>query len=146
PLGQSAATCRALASAKASAQSAADRPSAVNRALIDASSIPAGLTINSRSASASSFCRAALDEARIRHSSVQAMFSRQQLHDRRRCFLDRATRHVDDGPAPFSKNPSCFADLHAYCIDVGVPAGVVVVQYIQAMTAELNQPLRVIGQ
>src|SRR3984893_18876121 len=141
PRGKSAATCLALASARASAQSDAGRPSAVNRALIDASSIRAGSTISSRPASASSLCRAALDEARIRRSPVQAMFSRQQLHDRRRCFLDRATRHVDNGPAPFGNNPSRFAYLGPYRIKVGVPAGIVVMQYIQAMTAELNQPL-----
>src|SRR6267378_1425324 len=141
PLGKSAATCLALASAKASAQSDADRPSAVNRALIDASSIRAGSTRNSRPASASSRCRAALDEARIRGSPVQAMLSRQQLHDRRRCFLDRAPRHIDDGPAPFGKSPPGFAYLCPHCVDVGVPAGVVMMQHFQTMTAELNQPL-----
>src|ERR1700738_3235586 len=96
PRGLSAATCLALASARASAQSDADRPFTVNRALIDASSIRAGSTTNLRPAAASSLRRATLDEARIRHSPIQPMFSRQELHDRRRRFLDRAARHVDD--------------------------------------------------
>src|SRR6516165_12429278 len=111
--------------------------------LIAASSIEAGSTQNSRPAAASSFCLLALADARIRGSSVNAVPTRQQFHDCRSGFLDRTAGHVDNRPMSLDEDATCLPHFASHCLDIGILGGVVVMQHVQAVAAELYQPLRI---
>jgi len=44
------------------------------------------------------------------------------------------------------KDAPRLAHLAAHCLNIGILGEVVVMQHIQAVAAQLNQPLRIIGQ
>ena len=47
---------------------------------------------------------------------------------------------------PLDKNASCLAHFAPYRFDIGIAGGMVLVQHVQTIAAQLDQPFRVIGQ
>ena len=147
PRSLRAATLRALASASASAQSAADRFAARNRRLTVASSISAGSTRNSTPAADSSRARVGLAEARIsssiihRHAVGRASFMIAAAVS----SIERRVTSIT-GQCICDKDPARLAHLGPHRLDIGIVGRAVVMQQVQPVSAQLDQPLGIVGQ
>jgi len=111
-----------------------------------ASSIEAGSISKAIPAARNITTRAELADAKISRSGIDSLPPLQQLVDRCRGFLDRATGNVDYRPMMFGKNPPGFAHLAAHRFDIGIIGGFVVIEHAKPIATEIDQPLRVIGQ
>src|SRR5579859_3337323 len=108
-----------------------------------ASSTAAGSTANLTPAACSIAARAALAEARITRSGVDAMPPHQQSVNRRGGLLDRAAGHIDDRPVILREDPPRLAHLVTHRFDVGVVGCVVVIEQAEPVAAQVDQPLRI---
>src|SRR6266851_7710913 len=139
-------TARAFSAASSLAQSIAESPRCRAARFKRDSSIDAGSTVKSTPPDRSNPARAVLAEARMIRSTFAAMAAHQQLMDRRRGLLDRAPGDIDDRPMMLGKDPARLADLGADRLDIGVIGGLIVVEHAEPVTAEMDQPLGIIGQ
>jgi len=97
-------------------------------------------------AAASRRHRVGLAEARISGLFIHSVPARQQFHDRRRRFLNGTARNVDDRPLAFDEHPPRLAHLLSHGFYVRVLASLIVMENVQAVAAQLNQPFRIVGQ
>src|SRR5947207_13365003 len=137
---QRAPTWHAFASARASAQSAAFRPAARQACSSKPSSSLAGSIRKFTPAAESSAARMLLAEARTKPSVIHAMTAGEQFHHRCRRLLDRAARHIDNRPTHLSEDPPCLAHLGADGLKIGILGCAVMMQQVQTVTPQLDQP------
>ncbi len=71
---------------------------------------------------------------------------RQQFHDRCGGLLDRSARHIDDRPMHLNEDPPRLPNLGPHRLDIGILGSVVVMQHVQPVPAQLDQPLGIICQ
>src|SRR5436190_13968312 len=143
---QRAPTWHAFASARASAQSAAFRPAARQACSSKPSSSLAGSIRKFTPAAESSAARMLLAEARTKPSVIHAMTAGEQFHHRRCGLLYRAACHIDNRPMHLSEDPPRLTHLSSDCLKIRILGRTVMVQQVQPVPAQLDQPLRIVCQ
>src|SRR6185437_4553604 len=84
--------------------------------------------------------------ARERSRILRAELSREELQDRRRGLLDRAAADIDHRPAMVGEEPARLGHFLAHLDEVGVLAALVAVERGEALGADLDQPVGIVGE
>src|SRR5215469_5825918 len=124
----------------------APRPSMRPTCFSDDSSSGASSMLNWRPAAASNRACAALPDARISRSVIHSVAPRQQFHYRRRRLLDGAAGHVDYRPMHLREGPARLPHFGPHRLDVGIFRRPVVMEQVQSVSTQLDQPFGVVRQ